>query len=113
MEACLDGASVVAGLAALAQDTRLAIFRLLVAAGREGLSAGVIAARVGVPPQTLTFHMKSLVVGGLVASTRRSRHIVYAVDFNRVRQLGRYLMSNCCATPQKEIGRDRRRSRLD
>jgi DNA-binding transcriptional ArsR family regulator len=86
----------VGALGALAQETRLAIFRLLVQAGPEGLPAGVIAERLDVAPPTLSFHLAQLSNAGLVTSVRQSRSIVYAPDFEAMRGLVGFLTENCC-----------------
>ena len=86
----------VGALGALAQETRLAIFRLLVQAGPDGLPAGVIAERLGVAPPTLSFHLSQLSNAGLITSVRQSRSIVYAPDFDAMRGLVGFLTENCC-----------------
>lgn len=83
-------------LGALAHDTRLAVFRLLVRHGRGGLPAGRIAEQLDVPPPTLSFHLSQLVAAGLVGSRRESRSIVYAVDFGAIHGLLGFLTENCC-----------------
>jgi DNA-binding transcriptional ArsR family regulator len=90
-------ATVISGLAALAQETRLALFRALVRKGSSGESAGELARLLEVPPQTLSFHLKEMARAGLLSSRREGRHIYYAVDFEHVRQLGAYLTDSCCA----------------
>ena len=86
----------VPALAALAQETRLAIFRLLVKAGPEGLAAGTIAAKVGVPGATLSFHIAQLVRAGLVTARPQSRFIYYAADFPAMDELLSFLTDHCC-----------------
>ncbi len=86
----------VAALAALAQDTRLALFRLLVQAGPQGLSAGVIADRLGVPAPTLSFHLAQLVQAGLIGAARNGRSIIYTANFAAMGNLVAYLTENCC-----------------
>jgi ArsR family transcriptional regulator len=93
----LTAATVVSGLAALAHETRLALFRALVRKGEPGESAGELARLLEVPPQTLSFHLKEMARAGLLSSRRDGRHIYYAVDFEHVRQLGEYLTESCCA----------------
>ena len=83
-------------LGALAQPTRLAVFRLLVREGPEGLPAGEVAARVGVQPATLSFHLAQLERAGLLVSRRRSRQILYAADFAAMRGLVGFLLDDCC-----------------
>lgn len=89
--------TAVLRLAALAQKSRLAIFRLLVRTGPEGLCAGDIAARLKVSPATLSFHLKELSVAGLVASRQDGRFVYYAPDFKAMNQLLDYLTENCCS----------------
>lgn len=86
----------LAALAALAQDTRLSAIRYLVMAGPEGASAGDIADAVEVPAPTLSFHLKELEHAGLVTSERRSRSIIYAANYERMRALLAFLMEDCC-----------------
>lgn len=83
-------------LAALAQETRLAIFRLLVPAGPNGLPAGEIAERLGVVASTLSFHLKELERAGLLRSWRRQRQILYAADYEGMRRLLTFLTEDCC-----------------
>jgi ArsR family transcriptional regulator, arsenate/arsenite/antimonite-responsive transcriptional repressor len=94
--------AAVASLAALAQETRLSIFRLLVEAGPEGLSAGRIGERLEVPAATLSFHLKELARAGLVSSRQERQFIYYAVDFERMAELMTFLTQNCCqGMPEK------------
>jgi len=93
----LSSATVISGLAALAHETRLALFRALVRKGARGESAGELARLLKVPPQTLSFHLKEMARAGLLTSRRESRHVYYAVDFDHARRLGAYLTDSCCA----------------
>lgn len=93
----LTSTSVIGGLAALAQETRLALFRRLVKRGRGGESAGQLARQLGIPPQTLSFHLKELTGAGLLRSRREGRHIYYAVDFDHAQRLVAYLSDACCS----------------
>ena len=86
----------VISLAAMAQETRLGVLRLLVQAGPNGLSAGDIAERVGVPPSTLSFHLKELDRAGLARSWRVQRQIRYAADYEGLRRLLAFLTADCC-----------------
>jgi len=86
----------VTHLAALAHETRLQVFRLLVQAGPEGLPAGVIADRLGLPPSTLSFHLKELAGAGLVQPTPQGRQVIYAVRIPVMRDLIGFLTENCC-----------------
>ena len=92
----MDTIDAVAALAALAQPTRLEVFRQLVRCEPEGLPAGEIARRLEVPHNTMSTHLAILERAGLVASRRHSRSIVYRVDLTRVRTLVVYLLKDCC-----------------
>jgi ArsR family transcriptional regulator len=87
----------IAALGALAQETRLALFRLLVTCGPEGLPAGVIAERLGVAPSSLSFHLQQLVHAGLITQRRLSRQLIYAAEYGTMNELMAYLTENCCA----------------
>ena len=86
----------VTALSALAQKTRLSIFRLLVEAGPEGIPAGRIGEALDAAPATLSFHLKELSHAGLVSSRQDGRFIYYAADFERMAGLMTYLTQNCC-----------------
>lgn len=88
--------SAVLGLAALAQETRLDIFRLLVEAGPQGCAPGEIAVRLGLPAATLSFHLKELRRAGLVTRRRHGRSLIYSADFEVMSGLVAYLTENCC-----------------
>lgn len=88
--------TAVAALAALAQESRLALFRLLVQAGPHGLAAGQIARRLGIAPSTLSFHLKELSHAGLITSSQEGRSVIYAANFNTMSRLLGYLSENCC-----------------
>ena len=81
---------------ALAQDTRLAVFRLLVEAGAEGMPAGEIARRLGTPHNTMSSHLGVLARAGLVTSRRESRSIIYAADYGGIRALIAFMVQDCC-----------------
>jgi DNA-binding transcriptional ArsR family regulator len=83
-------------LGALAQDTRLAIFRLLVQAGPEGRAAGTIGEQLGIPPATLSFHLTQLAGAGLVRPRQDGRFIYYSADFGAMNALVGFLTENCC-----------------
>ncbi|MDA8250746.1 MAG: winged helix-turn-helix domain-containing protein [Rhodospirillales bacterium] len=83
-------------LAALAHETRLAVFRLLVRQGPSGMAAGDISQQLAVPSPTLSFHLKELERAGLLRATRRHRQIIYATDFAGTRALLDFLMRDCC-----------------
>lgn len=88
--------AAIAALGALAHEHRLAIFRLLVEHGPDGLPAGVIAESVGLVPSSLTFHLQHLTRSGLLTQRRQSRQIFYAADFAAMNELVGYLTDNCC-----------------
>jgi ArsR family transcriptional regulator, arsenate/arsenite/antimonite-responsive transcriptional repressor len=87
-------------LGALAHEYRLAIYRLLVERGPEGLPAGTIAERIGLVPSSLTFHVQTLQRAGLITQRRVSRQLFYATDYSVMTELVGYLTENCCG--QKE-----------
>ena len=87
---------VVRALAALAQESRLAIFRLLVARGPEGMSAGAISEKLGIAPATLSFHLKELANAGLIAARVQGRFVIYSTDFQIMNELLGFLTDNCC-----------------
>jgi DNA-binding transcriptional ArsR family regulator len=88
--------SAVAALAALAQGSRLDVFRLLVQAGADGIPAGQIAERLGVPAATLSFHLSQLRHAGLVTFRRESRSLIYVAEYDAMNALLAYLTENCC-----------------
>ncbi|HEV3240664.1 MAG TPA: metalloregulator ArsR/SmtB family transcription factor [Casimicrobiaceae bacterium] len=92
----MDSRSTLRALAALAQDTRLAIFRLLVEHGREGLTPGRIAGALDLPGATLSFHLKELANAGLIRARQESRFIHYSAVFEAMNGLVAYLTENCC-----------------
>ena len=92
----MKASAAVDALAALAQETRLEAFRLLVQAGPDGLPAGTIAGRVDIPAPTLSFHLKELRSAGLVVAERQGRSIVYRADFDAMRSLIGFLTDQCC-----------------
>jgi len=98
-------------LSALGNASRLAIFRLLVEAGPDGLSAGLIAERLQLAPATLSFHLANLSRAGLLRSRQESRFVHYAVDFTTVDALLAYLVEDCCrgadCLPVTAAARDR------
>src|SRR3954454_3145688 len=96
MVPCMDQKRAIAALGALAQETRLDLFRLLVAVGPEGLPAGVIAERLGVLPASLSFHLAQLVHAGLITQRRLSRQLIYSAEYGAMNDLLAYLTENCC-----------------
>jgi len=93
----MDAKAVVASLAALAQASRLTIYRLLVEAGPTGLAVGEIGATVRVAPATLSFHLKELFHAGLVTTRQEGRFVYYSANYTRMNTLLGYLTENCCA----------------
>ncbi|OLD92833.1 MAG: transcriptional regulator [Alphaproteobacteria bacterium 13_1_20CM_4_65_11] len=92
----MDQNKAVAALGALAQDTRLGLFRLLVTAGAAGLPAGTIAENLGVAPSSLSFHLQQLLHAGLVTQRRLGRQLIYAAEYGAMNELLAYLTENCC-----------------
>ncbi len=92
----MEAKAVTVALAALAQDSRLTIFRALVQAGPVGLPAGRIAEITGVPPSTLSFHLKELSHAQMVSSRQNGRFVIYSADFSTVNRLIGFLTENCC-----------------
>lgn len=93
----MNSSSAVSALSALAQEHRLALFRLLVQAGNDGMAAGAIADALGVPNSSLSFHLAQLHKAGLVRQQRQHRTILYRADYDAMNGLVGYLMENCCA----------------
>ncbi len=92
----MDAPAVIRALGALAQDHRLAAFRLLVQAGDEGLPAGTIAERLGIVSSSMSFHLAALANAGLVTQRRQSRLIIYTANYPAMNGLMGYLTENCC-----------------
>jgi ArsR family transcriptional regulator len=92
----LDTQAAIAALAALAQENRLAVHRLLVEHAPDGLTPGVIAERLGLPPATLSFHLKELSRAGLVRARAEGRFLRYRADIEAVNRLVEFLTENCC-----------------
>lgn len=88
--------NVIRALSALAQEHRLAAFRLLVQAGTQGVAAGAIADELDVPPSSMSFHLAQLANAGLVTQRRESRSIIYSADYTAMNGLMGYLTENCC-----------------
>jgi DNA-binding transcriptional ArsR family regulator len=105
----------VKALAALAQDTRLAIYRLLVQQGPDGLSAGAIADRLDLPGATLSFHLKELGNADMLESRQEGRFVFYSANYDQMNRLLGYLTENCCqgrgctteCTPRPQLKRKR------
>jgi ArsR family transcriptional regulator, arsenate/arsenite/antimonite-responsive transcriptional repressor len=92
----MQAGSAVAALGALAQEHRLALFRLLVQAGDKGMSAGAIAEALGVPNSSLSFHLAQLRTAGLILQERQHRSLIYRANYPAMNALVAYLMENCC-----------------
>jgi DNA-binding transcriptional ArsR family regulator len=110
----MDTKAAVRSLAALAQESRLDVFRLLVQVGPEGLAAGEIADRLGIPASTLSFHIKALSHAGLAESRQQGRFVYYSAHFSAMNALIAFLGENCCngraCLPAKTPGRRKRAS---
>ncbi|MHA7682565.1 ArsR/SmtB family transcription factor [Cupriavidus sp. PET2-C1] len=92
----MQSAAAVKALAALAQQSRLAIFRLLVQAGPPGINAGRIGEALGLPPATLSFHLKELTNAGLIASRQEGRNVIYQAQYQQMNELLGFLTEHCC-----------------
>ena len=103
----MESSEAVRALGALAQETRLSVYRLLVQAGPTGLAAGEIGAELSVAPATLSFHLKELAGSGLVVARQEGRYIYYAANYARMNDLLGYLSEKCCV---RDCGPPRRKS---
>ena len=92
----METKAAVTALAALAQDSRLAVFRALVQAGPTGLAAGKIGELTGIPPSSLSFHLKELSHAGLASSQQSGRNVIYRAEFEAMNDLLGFLTENCC-----------------
>jgi len=92
----VESKDIIKVLSALAQESRLAVYRLLVRAGPEGLSAGRISELSNIPPSSLSFHLKELANAGLVSSRQESRFVIYSANFPTMNAVLEYLAENCC-----------------
>ena len=93
----MQAVAAIEALSALAQEHRLALFRLLVQAGEQGMAAGAIADTLGVPHSSLSFHLAQLNRVGLISQERRHRSLIYRANYEEMNALVGYLMENCCA----------------
>src|SRR5246127_5294790 len=93
----MDQKRAIAALGALAQETRLDLFRLLVVRGPEGLAAGLIAEKLGVMPSSLSFHLQQLARAGLITQRRLGRQLIYSAEYGTMNELLAFLTENCCA----------------
>ena len=92
----MNNQSAVTALSAIAQESRLVIFRLLVEAGAEGLSAGKISEQTQIAPSALSFHLKELTYAGMVTARQEGRFIYYSANFTAMNELLAFLTANCC-----------------
>ena len=92
----MNSPAAVEALAALAQEHRLALFRLLVQAGAEGMPAGAVATQLGIPNSSLSFHLAHLTRAGLIQQRREGRSLIYTADYDAMNSLVGFLMENCC-----------------
>jgi ArsR family transcriptional regulator, arsenate/arsenite/antimonite-responsive transcriptional repressor len=92
----MNSQATIAALSALANEHRLAVFRLLVQAGPEGRAAGVIAEELDLPASSLSFHLAHLTRAGLIVQRRESRSLIYSADFSAMNALVGFLTENCC-----------------
>jgi len=95
----MDKLAAVAALAALAQEHRLEVYRILVQAGPEGMAVGEVASSLGIAPNTLSFHFDRLRHAGLVSVVRHDRSLIYAARYETMTNLLGYLTENCCGAP--------------
>ena len=93
----MKSTDAVKALGALAQESRLDVFRLLVRKGAKGMAAGELSEHFGLPPATMSFHLKELTNAGLIASRRESRSIIYSANYQNMQALMNFLLENCCA----------------
>lgn len=92
----METKDVLAGLAAIAQESRLAVFRLLVQAGPAGMAASKIGEQLDIPPSSLSFHLKELSHAHMVASRQDGRFVIYSANFDAMQGLIAFLTENCC-----------------
>jgi DNA-binding transcriptional ArsR family regulator len=108
----MESKNAVTALNALAQDSRLQVYRLLVQAGANGLAASEVAERLGIPANTLSFHLKTLSHAGLVQSRQAGRFIYYSTNYEQMNALLGFLTENCCGgqscTPVAVVSRKRK-----
>lgn len=92
----METKNAIAALSALAQESRLAVYRLLVRAGQQGMSPGKIAEQLGMPASSLSFHLKELTHAQLITPTQEGRYVIYAANFATMNCLIGFLTENCC-----------------
>ena len=93
----METKSAITALLALAQDSRLAIFRALIQVGPEGMSAGKIGDLTNIAPSSVSFHMKELAHAGIVSARKEGRFVIYTANFNAMNELIAFLTENCCS----------------
>ena len=96
----MNSNDAIGALTALAQASRLDIFRALVVAGGEGLTPGLLSERLGIAANSLSFHLKELMQAHLVSQQRMGRHLIYRAEFERMNAVLSYLTENCCQSQQ-------------
>jgi ArsR family transcriptional regulator len=108
----MESKTAVVSLSALAQGSRLEVYRLLVQAGFDGMAASEIAERLGIPANTLSFHLKTLSHAGLIQSRQQGRYIFYSTNYEQMNDLLSFLTENCCGgkscAPSSEPARKRK-----
>jgi DNA-binding transcriptional ArsR family regulator len=102
----MEAKYVIKALAALAQPNRLQIFRSLVVKGSDGLTPAVIAEELGMPANTLSFHLKELMNADLITQERSGRHLIYRAQYDRMNAVMSYLSQNCCQGEVCEVSPD-------
>ena len=104
----MDINNAVCMFGALSQETRMRAFRLLVRAGPAGLPAGALSASLGTPHNTMSFHLNHLSNAGIVSSRKRGRSVIYAANFDAMRELIAFLVRDCCSADVASISEDER-----
>ena len=99
----METKQAIQALSALAQESRLAIFRLLIEAGPQGMNAGAIGDKLDLPPATLSFHLAGLARAGLLASRQDGRFVIYSAHFENMNELVAFLTDNCCGGASCDI----------
>ena len=102
----MEAKYVIKALAALAQSNRLQIFRSLVVKGSDGLTPALIAEELGMPANTLSFHLKELMNADLITQERSGRHLIYRAQYDRMNAVMSYLSQNCCQGEVCEVSPD-------
>ncbi len=105
----MDINDAVLAFDALSQETRLKVFRLLVDHGLEGVSAGIVSEKLGIPPNTLSFHLSHMSNAGLVSSRREGRSIIYRANLDFFTDLIRYMIEDCCSAEVASIRSDKKK----